>query len=111
MRKKLIHRDFLDDLPEDLIVGKSRTGRSIKSRPSESLWAASSRTLKAASVIESKFRAGTHVHHKAWGDGIVLDSKIQDEDEIVDVVFEIGRHQTPFCGVGKSYCYITCHNQ
>lgn len=79
---------FLDDLPEDLIVGKSRTGRSIKSRPSESLWAASSRTLKAASVIESKFRAGTHVHHKAWGDGIVLDSKIQDEDEIVDVVFE-----------------------
>jgi NADPH:quinone reductase-like Zn-dependent oxidoreductase len=23
-----------------------------------------------------------------WGDGIILDSKMQDEDEIVDVVFE-----------------------
>lgn len=23
-----------------------------------------------------------------WGDGIVLDSKMQDDDEIVDVVFE-----------------------
>jgi DNA helicase-2/ATP-dependent DNA helicase PcrA len=79
---------FLDDLPEELIVGKSRTGRGLKSRASESSWAASSRTSRAASVIESKFRAGTRVKHPIWGDGIVLDSKIQDEDEIVDIVFE-----------------------
>ncbi len=79
---------FLDDLPEDLIVGKSRIGRGLKARSSETLWSASSRTLKAAPVTENKFRAGTRVHHKAWGDGIVLDSKLQDEDEIVDVVFE-----------------------
>ena len=38
--------------------------------------------------MESKFRAGTRVKHPMWGDGIVLDSKLQDEDEIVDVVFE-----------------------
>jgi DNA helicase II / ATP-dependent DNA helicase PcrA len=79
---------FLEDLPEDLIVGKSRTGRGLKARASETLWAASSRTLKAAPVMESKFRAGTRVKHPMWGDGIVLDSKLQDEDEIVDVVFE-----------------------
>jgi DNA helicase II / ATP-dependent DNA helicase PcrA len=79
---------FLDDLPEDLIVGKSRSGRGLKNRASESLWAASSRTLKAAPVMESKFRAGTRVKHPMWGDGIVLDSKMQDDDEIVDVVFE-----------------------
>ena len=79
---------FLDDLPEDLIVGKSRSGRGLKARASETLWAASSRTLKAAPVMESKFRAGTRVKHPMWGDGIVLDSKMQDEDEIVDVVFE-----------------------
>jgi DNA helicase-2/ATP-dependent DNA helicase PcrA len=29
-----------------------------------------------------------HVRHPVWGEGIVLDSRIQDDDEIVDVVFE-----------------------
>jgi DNA helicase-2/ATP-dependent DNA helicase PcrA len=79
---------FLDDLPEDLIVGKSRTGRGLKSHTPETNWSAPSRTSRAAPVMESKFRAGTRVKHPMWGDGIVLDSKIQDEDEIVDVVFE-----------------------
>ena len=41
-----------------------------------------------ASVIESKFRAGTRIKHASFGEGIILDSKIQDGDEIVDVVFE-----------------------
>ena len=79
---------FLNDLPEDLIVGKSRTGRGIKSRTSESVWHASARTSQAAPVMESKFRAGTRIKHPMWGEGIVLDSKMQDDDEIVDVVFE-----------------------
>ncbi len=79
---------FLDDIPADLLVGKSRTGRGMRGRAPESLWAASSRTPQAAPVKESKFRAGTRVKHNSWGDGIVLDSKIQDDDEIVDVVFE-----------------------
>jgi len=38
--------------------------------------------------MEGKFRAGMRVKHPTWGDGIVLDSKVQDDDEIVDVVFE-----------------------
>jgi DNA helicase-2/ATP-dependent DNA helicase PcrA len=28
------------------------------------------------------------VKHPIWNDGIVLDSRMQDDDEIVDVVFE-----------------------
>ena len=28
------------------------------------------------------------VKHSMWGEGIVLDSRVQDGDEIVDVVFE-----------------------
>jgi DNA helicase-2/ATP-dependent DNA helicase PcrA len=79
---------FLSDLPEDLIIGKSRTGRGLKARASESLWAASSRKSQAAPVMEGKFRAGMRVKHPTWGDGIVLDSKVQDDDEIVDVIFE-----------------------
>ena len=78
---------FLDDVPADLLIGRSRTGRSIHGRVPETLWSARSRE-QSASVVESKFRAGTHVRHQVWGEGIVLDSRIQDDDEIVDVVFE-----------------------
>jgi DNA helicase II / ATP-dependent DNA helicase PcrA len=78
---------FLDDVPEDLLIGKSRTGRSIHGRVPETLWSLYARP-QAASVMEIKFRAGTHVRHPVWGEGIVLDSRIQDDDEIVDVVFE-----------------------
>ena len=78
---------FLDDVPADLLIGKTRTGRSIHGRAPETLWSVHSRS-QSASLIESKFRAGTHVRHQVWGEGIVLDSRIQDDDEIVDVVFE-----------------------
>lgn len=78
---------FLDDVPADLLIGKSRTGRSIHGRAPETLWSLHSRP-QATSIIEIKFRAGTHVRHQIWGEGIVLDSRIQDDDEIVDVVFE-----------------------
>ena len=78
---------FLDDVPADLLIGKSRTGRSIHGRAPETLWSLHSRP-QSASVMEIKFRAGTHVRHQIWGEGIVLDSRIQDDDEIVDVVFE-----------------------
>ena len=78
---------FLDDVPADLLIGKTRTGRSIHGRAPETLWSVHSRS-QSTSILESKFRAGTHVRHQVWGEGIVLDSRIQDDDEIVDVVFE-----------------------
>src|SRR5512139_504063 len=86
---------FLDDVPAGLLIGKSRTGRSIHGRAPETLWSAHSRPQpfdqtqgRSASVMEARYRAGTHVRHSVWGEGIVLDSRIQDDDEIVDVVFE-----------------------
>jgi DNA helicase-2/ATP-dependent DNA helicase PcrA len=78
---------FLDDVPADLLVGKTRTGRSIRGRVPDTQWALPSHP-QAAPVMESRFRAGTHVRHAVWGEGIVLNSRIQDDDEIVDVVFE-----------------------
>ena len=77
---------FLDDIPQDLLVGESRTGP--RGREHEAMWAAPSHTGQPASVMESKFRAGARVRHPLWGEGIVLDSKMQDNDEIVDVAFE-----------------------
>ncbi len=77
---------FLDDIPADLLVGKTRTGRSIRGRVPDTQWALPSRP-NAAPVKDTKFRAGTHVRHSTWGEGIVLDSRMQDDDEIIDVVF------------------------
>ncbi len=82
---------FLDDVPADLLIGKTRAGRAPSSSfrtgaPAETKWSLHTKP-QSASVIESKFRAGTRVKHPSWGEGIVLDSKIQDNDEIVDVVF------------------------
>jgi DNA helicase-2/ATP-dependent DNA helicase PcrA len=79
---------FLDDVPADLLVGKTRTGRSMRGRVPETKWQAHRSQPTTVSVVEIKYRAGTRVKHPAWGEGIVLDSKIQDEDEIVDVVFD-----------------------
>jgi DNA helicase II / ATP-dependent DNA helicase PcrA len=78
---------FLDDVPADLLVGRTRTGRSIRGRVPDTQWSLPSRP-QSAPIMESKFRAGTHVRHAVWGEGIVLDSRLQDDDEIVDVVFE-----------------------
>jgi DNA helicase II / ATP-dependent DNA helicase PcrA len=77
---------FLDDIPENLLVGQPRTGP--RSRAAEPVWSASPRTVRPASIMESKFKPGERVSHPLWGEGIVLDSKVQDDDEIVDVVFE-----------------------
>jgi len=79
---------YLDDVPADLLVGKTRTGRSMRGAPAETKWQSYHSQPKTASVIEARFRAGTRIKHPSWGEGIVLDSKIQDDDEIVDVVFE-----------------------
>ena len=38
--------------------------------------------------MEARFRAGMRVKHPVWGEGMVLDSRLQDDDELVDAVFE-----------------------
>ncbi|MBI5934983.1 MAG: UvrD-helicase domain-containing protein [Chloroflexi bacterium] len=86
---------YLEDLPAELIQGRSRTGRSLRPRESQTTWSSVSRATgtppsepRAARVIETRFRAGTRVKHASWGEGIVLDSRIDGDDELVDVVFE-----------------------
>ncbi|GAB4505250.1 MAG: UvrD-helicase domain-containing protein [Anaerolineales bacterium] len=78
---------FLDDIPAELLMGKSRGGRRSRHR-FDTTWSASTPTLRPAPVIESRFPAGTRVRHPLWGEGLVLESRLQDGDEIVDVAFE-----------------------
>jgi DNA helicase-2/ATP-dependent DNA helicase PcrA len=79
---------FLDDIPPELLIGKARSGRSLRGRPPETLWSAPNQPSRPAPIIQSKYRAGTRVRHPLWEEGIVLNSRIQDDDEIVDIVFE-----------------------
>ncbi len=78
---------FMDDVPSDLIVGRTRTGRSMRGAPSDIKWSLPTPPTSAP-VTQALFKAGTRVRHAMWGDGIVLDSRMQDGDEIIDVVFE-----------------------
>ncbi|HSQ27708.1 MAG TPA: UvrD-helicase domain-containing protein [Anaerolineales bacterium] len=38
--------------------------------------------------VEQRFSPGDKIQHPSWGDGMVLNSRIQDGDEIVDIFFE-----------------------
>ncbi|RJP51789.1 MAG: hypothetical protein C4586_04000 [Anaerolineaceae bacterium] len=86
---------FMDDIPADMLVGKTRTGRAPSSSfrtgmhdaLAETRWSLPSHP-KSAPVLTSHYKAGTRVKHPLWDEGIVLNSRMQDGDEIVDVVFE-----------------------
>jgi DNA helicase-2/ATP-dependent DNA helicase PcrA len=41
-----------------------------------------------ARIVQPRFQPGVRVEHNVWGDGMVLNSRIQDDDEIVDIFFE-----------------------
>jgi DNA helicase-2/ATP-dependent DNA helicase PcrA len=76
---------YLEDIPPELLSGKTRTVRP-SGRSSTPSWLRSGPVL--ADVKEARFRAGMRVQHPTWGEGIVLNSRLQDNDETVDVVFE-----------------------
>jgi DNA helicase-2/ATP-dependent DNA helicase PcrA len=79
---------FLDDIPSELLSGRTRTGRSLRRGvPEEIRWSQPS-PRESAPILEVKYRAGVRVRHAVWGEGIILNSRIQDGDEIVDIVFE-----------------------
>jgi len=78
---------FLDDIPPELLNGRSRAGRRSQRFSNTQSWTTPS-TPKPAAVKRTTFMAGMRVRHPVWGEGIVLTSRIQDDDETVDVVFE-----------------------
>ena len=41
--------------------------------------------------MQPRYHPGARVSHPVWGEGMVLNSRLQDDDEIVDVFFaEVG---------------------
>jgi len=79
---------FLADIPDDLLNGSVRVRRrSQLSRESaaELRWDDRNGTAAAAA---RKFSAGMKVRHDVWGDGMVLNSRLEGGDETVDIFFE-----------------------
>jgi len=89
---------FLEDIPEKLI---KRQGQRRSSR--DSVWGQNYRpktwyvnsngisskpAASSAPPVEQRYHPSDHVRHPIWGEGIVMDSRIQDSDETVDVYFE-----------------------
>jgi DNA helicase II / ATP-dependent DNA helicase PcrA len=82
---------FLDDIPAELLeyIGQARRTMKTNSRARE-------RTLRPdrwetggnQPLLEPRFKAGSRVRHPMFGEGMVLNSRIQDDDEIVDIFFE-----------------------
>src|SRR5512136_452058 len=79
---------YLDDIPPELLSGKSRGGNSFRTTSRAAIPAWLRNQAVSAPVSEAKFRAGMRVQHPTWGEGLVLNSRLQDNDETVDVVFE-----------------------
>lgn len=84
---------FLNDLPEEMI------DNAQPSRSRRRTYAGTNRVERwdnaqgdpqhsAASIIERRFHPGMRVNHPVWNEGMVLNSRIQDDDEIVDIFFE-----------------------
>jgi DNA helicase II / ATP-dependent DNA helicase PcrA len=88
---------FLNDLPDNLV---RQEGTRQRQRRSDSQWNRSERwggtTLapsppppsRSAPIIEQRYHPAMRVRHPVWGEGMVLNSRIQDQDETVDVMFE-----------------------
>lgn len=79
---------FLDDIPADLLddVQAIRMGRRLTASTAAERWKAPQD--QPATQVERRYHPGMRVFHPVWEEGMVLNSRIQDDDEIVDIFFE-----------------------
>jgi len=78
---------FLEDIPDHLVAGRAtkRTGakRGKHFSPRQTEW-----TSPVTPGPIAQFRAGERVRHSTFGEGIVIESRLRDNDEEVTVAFE-----------------------
>ena len=77
---------FLRDIDETLLIdhrGRSRKSRS-RNRSKKLGWD----DFEDAAPAGPQYSAGMRVRHNTWGEGMVLNSRMQDGDETVDIFFE-----------------------
>jgi DNA helicase-2/ATP-dependent DNA helicase PcrA len=99
---------FIEDIPEKLLqqqglnhrsrLEKGSSDREPYRRDRSSRWESSGTSLAPSSkgrttygsapIIQQKYSPNMRVRHPVWGEGLVVESRIQDDDETVDVFFE-----------------------
>jgi DNA helicase-2/ATP-dependent DNA helicase PcrA len=83
---------FLEDIPGAVLEGQSisgtgySSGRSRRNLQAPDRWP--SQRPAHARILEKRYRPGVTVVHPVWGEGMVLNSKIEDDDEVVDIFFQ-----------------------
>jgi DNA helicase-2/ATP-dependent DNA helicase PcrA len=73
---------FLEDIPEQLIAGRNEA-----SRKTETFAFQDSIPIASSPQPEPTFRAGDHVQHPTFGEGVVVGSRLSHGDEEVEVAF------------------------
>ena len=98
---------FLGDLPERLVQRQGYTGYHSQStswrqseRPRPRRWESGGTRLAPSSsrynsppepqppAVQQQFKAGNRVRHPKWGEGLVVDARIDLGEERVDVFFD-----------------------
>jgi DNA helicase-2/ATP-dependent DNA helicase PcrA len=81
---------FLSDIPSELLQGSASENmrRSPGTSSQPQTWETMRSEPRAQFNRSIQYPAGTRVQHPVWGEGMVLSSKYQDDDEIVDIFFE-----------------------
>jgi DNA helicase-2/ATP-dependent DNA helicase PcrA len=83
---------FYYDIPPELRAEDNLYGISTPVYNSQSEIGQTWQELQAESSeiqpLEKQFNPGDRVEHPKWGTGLVLNSQLQDDDEILDVFFE-----------------------
>lgn len=76
---------FLEDLPSDLLVGDTPSTYSLdrSAYDSDTTW-----EPQVEAPLKPNYRAGMHVRHETFGDGVVIAAEINFDDEEVTVEFE-----------------------
>jgi DNA helicase-2/ATP-dependent DNA helicase PcrA len=86
--EETVESRFLGDIPAGLISGQSRAGKRSSSYGSnKSTWVLPS-PARPVKIIELQYQAGMRIKHPLWGEGIVIESRAQNDDEILDVGFD-----------------------
>ena len=81
---------FLEELPQDLLADTqpTRSHKKVPERkPAAFRWPSESQR-SSHPELKQRYHPGMRVQHPVWNEGMVLNSRLQDDDEIVDIFFE-----------------------
>jgi DNA helicase-2/ATP-dependent DNA helicase PcrA len=81
---------FLLDIPEEFFQqeGFTRTHRQRQNGFSYRTNRWETNKTESDKEKEAQYSPGTRVEHPVWGEGMVLNSRLQDDEEIVDIFFD-----------------------